>query len=289
MNYYNIEPPNNEIIEVLENYLIRPEKGLTYTYTNLISYFFKANSGAATDNKAILMEMIANNALQKSELANDFEIIKTNAIRTMAIDFPTLLKSLNENVVDTILVASMDPLPPNTAQDEVSKNKINTWVPFSLIDGDATGERAFKSNRAFFLELLNKYHVYVTDIFKLFYREGNYPNDIRSNLSNEYTSISNHQIILNKEIDVLKPKAIVTMGNSSRNAVYAMKGIKPTTWDDVQINYWDKTPIISIPHISSSANGASAALLKKYPELVGSKTEKLAKLLLNKLEALGSV
>ena len=284
MNYYNIEIPNDEILGFLDKNLIHPEKGLLHTYANLITYFQKANSGTPTDTKASLMELITNSTLKKSELANGFESIKNEAIRTIAFDFPVMLKSLSENIKDTIIVAAMDPLPANIAQDESAKSKIGTWVPFSLIDSEASGEKTFKSNRAFFIELLKKYHVYVTDIYKLFYRAGDFPSDIRSNSLNEYTSLINHQIILKKEIEVVNPKAIVTMGNSSRNAVYAMKGIVPKAWDDVQVNYWDKTPIISMPHMSGAANKTSSAILKKYPELTGCKTEKLAKLIKIKLE-----
>jgi hypothetical protein len=286
MKYYNIEIPNNQIIESLENNLIHPKKGLMHTYDNLISYFLKANSETPIDTKTSLMETITNNTLEKDELINRIKEIENTSRRTMAIDFPVVLKSLNENVVDTILVASMDPLTANITQDEIAKSKIGTWVPFSLVDSDTTGEKAFKSNRAFFIELLKKYHVYVTDIYKLFYRAGNHPSDVRSNSLNEYTSLICHQIILKKEIEVINPKAIVTLGNSSRNAVYAMKGLVPkAAWGDVQVNYWDKTPIISIPHMSGAANKTSSAILKKYPELTGCKTEKLAKLVKIKLEA----
>lgn len=287
MKYYNIEIPHRDIIAALEKELIQPNEGLIQVYTNLISYFLKANSCQPAVSKAELMQMISNNTLHKTELATEFEDIKNNSIRTMAIDLPIKLRSLRENVNKTIMVVAMDPLPPNTDQDETTKNKIGTWVPFSLIDGDFTGGKSFRSNRAFFLELLKRYHVYVTDIYKLFYREGNHPSDIRSNSLNRYTSIENHQVILNKEIDFVKPKVIVTMGNPSRNALYTIKGYEPKAWEDIQINYWDKTPIISIPHMSGAANKTSFAILKKYPELTGSKTEKLAKLVLSKFEDLG--
>ena len=287
MKYYNIEIPHSDIIAALEKELIQPLEGLIQAYNNLISYFLKANSGQPAITKAELMQMISNNTLHKNELATGFEDIKNNSIRTMAIDLPIKLSSLRENVHETIMVVAMDPLPPNTDQDETTKSKIGTWVPFSLIDGDVTGEKSFKSNRAFFLELLKRYHVYVTDIYKLFYREDNYPSDIRSNSLTEYKSIKNHQVILNNEIEVVKPKAIITMGNPSRNALYAIKGYEPQPWEDLQINYWDKTPIISIPHMSGAANKTSTTILNKYPELTGRKTEKLAKLVLNKIEDLG--
>jgi hypothetical protein len=285
MKYYQIEIPTGEILREIESKLINPMKGIVHTYIQLISYFSKANDSSSNLDKESLMKMIEGNDLQKNELVKEFDAIKKKFTRTMAIDFPIMLKSLNENVKETIMVIAMDPLPPNVFQEESTMSQIGFWVPFSLIDSDTTGEKTFKSNRAFFLELLKKYHVYVTDIYKLFFREGFYPTDVRSNSLIEFTSLTSHQIILNKEIEVLTPKAIVTMGNSSRNAIYKMKGLTPKPWVDVQLNYWAKTPVISIPHISGAANKTSSAILQKYPELMGCKTEKLAKLVLNKLEA----
>jgi hypothetical protein len=286
MTYYQLEIPSVEILKEMEANLINPEEGTLLSYSQLISYFRLANTLSLSNTKESLMKIIAANTLCKKDLVSDFGLINNKLTRTMAIDFPIMLRSLNTNVKDVIMVVAMDPLPPNVIQDEVAMDQIGCWVPFSLIDSDTTGEKSFKSNRAFFLELLKKHHVYVTDIYKLFYREGNYPTDLRSNSLSGFTEIPNHKIILNKEIEVVTPKAIVTIGNSSRNAIYHMLGATPKPWDDVQICHWASTPIISIPHISGAANKSSSALLKKYPDIVGRKTEKLAKLVLHKLETL---
>jgi hypothetical protein len=289
MKSYQIDLPHNEILKILESQLIKPDSGIFKVYESLIDYYQIANDITPRLTKQQLMNQLKQAQMHKNDLAEPFRYVKDKINRTIAIDFPVLLKSTAENVKETIIVAAMDPLPPNIEQTQEDKSIIGHWVPFSLIDSEATGEKSFKSNKSFFVSLLQSYNVYVTDIYKIFYREGVYPIDNRSNSDTIYKALEVHKQILNKEIETLKPKAIITLGNNSRNAVLSIlnQQILPS-WNDVQIYQWDNTPIISIPHISGAANGITSKILKKYPELTGTKSEKLAKLILKYLFSLES-
>jgi uracil-DNA glycosylase len=131
----------------------------------------------------------------------------------------------------------------------------------------------------------------VTDVYKLFYRLEE-PINKKSNSDFDFIELETtlHFSILNNEIETIKPKAIITLGNNSRNTLLNHMKIKTEKWDDIQLNYWQLEsntkliPLISIPHISGAANGTSSLILKKYPGLTGTKNEKLAKLVHLKLK-----
>lgn len=289
---YEIQAPNRNIIFELEKSLIKPKYGLELVYKGLIKYFHSANQLSTEDVKKKLVVEILDIELTTESLTHHFSEIKLKNIRNIAIDFPIILKSLIKNTNDTLMIVAMDPLTKNANQSNSEKNKIGYWVPFSLIDSEFTGEGTFKLNTLFFKELLKHYNLYVTDIYKMFYRIGDYPNDLRSSKDKDYTIKLKelHTRILINEIEIAKPKAIITIGNSSRNALLEIQKIKQTKWDDVQIHNFKslnskiEIPIISIPHISGAANGTTTKILNKYDFLMGTKNERLGKLIINKLK-----
>jgi uracil-DNA glycosylase len=285
--------PPKEIIQKIEELLIQPDGGIGLIYEQLLNYHEKAHQ-PFPDKKQIIKEIKAD-LIDKKNLSSKLNQLKAKDLRTLSIDFPLLLKAIeNASNKPTIFVVAMDPLAPNVLQSSNEKSNIGYWVPFSLIDSDATGVRTFQSNRSFFNALLKHYNVYITDIYKLFYRLGEFPQDFRSNADKDYTSLEKevHLPILTKELQVIQPKAIVTLGNKSRNALYNFQGISIKKWDDVQMNEWKidelgiSIPMISIPHISGAANGASSQLLNKYPTLSGNKMEKIAQLIHEKINSL---
>ena len=91
--------------------------------------------------------------------------------------------------------------------------------------------------------------------------------------------------ILMNEINLIKPKAIITLGNRSRDALLKFTHLKAEKWDkDIQTYSWiDKeTKILSIPHISGAANGAKSKIISnlRYRKMSGSQNEKLAKIII---------
>ena len=284
---YKIEIPNNEIINKIENSIFSNSIGLLEIYNELLNYFELIHQEDLSKEKALTK--LNFQEVVKQTMHEDLIKIKNKKLKTIAIDLPILLKLDGSNYKDTIIIVAMDPLSPLEQNKEDSDN-IGFWVPFSLIDNIKTGEKSFKSNYMFFVELLKNYNIYVTDIYKLFYRLEE-PVNKKSNSDIDYIELENtlHYSILNTEIKSIRPKAIVTLGNNSRDTILKKLNIKPEKWDDIQLNYWmmesniNPTPIISIPHISGAANGTSSKILNKYPEISGTKNEKLAKLVHHKL------
>jgi hypothetical protein len=284
---YKIEIPNKEIIDKIENSVFSNSIGLLKIYNELLNYFELIHQVDLSKEKALTKLNFP--SIFKKSMHENLKKIKEKKLKTIAIDLPILLK-LDDNSKETIIIVAMDPLSP-LSQDKVDADKIGFWTPFSLIDNVKTGEKSFKSNYLFFAELLKNYNVYVTDVYKLFYRLEE-PINKKSNSDFDFIELETtlHFSILNNEVETIKPKAIITLGNNSRNTLLNHMKIKTEKWDDIQLNYWQLEsntkliPLISIPHISGAANGTSSLILKKYPGLTGTKNEKLAKLVHLKLK-----
>lgn len=281
---------SDNIISLLENNLIKPTSGLENIYKNLITYFKtsqKLKNVPTNDDIEKLQKIISFNNLNTKDLRNEFSYLHFEDIRTIAIDFPF---SLQNGIRDTVMICAMDSFPKNNAQNEIEKKTIQSWVPFSLIDNWNFQKGSAKANSTFFKVIFQKYNIYVTDIFKIFFREGPYGTDKRSNQISRYTDdlLHIHKKILMNEINLIKPKAIITLGNRSRDALLKFTNLKAEKWDkDIQTYSWiDKeTKILSIPHISGAANGAKSKIISnlRYRKISGSQNEKLAKIIIENL------
>ncbi|OFY25306.1 MAG: hypothetical protein A2X02_09860 [Bacteroidetes bacterium GWF2_29_10] len=261
---------NEEIITLLENNLINPEKGLTNIF-NEIKKYYKSNEDESAEHRRILHP----NLLKKSELVGELgEKLKDKTIRTMAIDFPIEINWEKNSKRPKIMICALDPYPHDSTDNKhwstfFSKENnfkeleryISPWAPFSLIDN---WELKKGSNKyiPFFSTLFKEYDLYVTDIYKLFYREG----DKKSTNLHSKEIKKHFKFILEKEVEIIKPTAIVTLGNVARDGLLKIiNNKKAENWDeDVQKYKWidDKTTIISIPHVSSRAYKAKTNILK---------------------------
>jgi hypothetical protein len=284
---YSIQIPTTEILDVLQKNFIGTQSQIVSLYNGLLKYFISTQSQCDELLRQSMIDELKKDRITKEGLNGEFEYLQHDDIRTIAIDLPVLMTPKNSISNESIMVVAMDPLPPNVNQNAVEKNKIGYWVPFSLIDSDSTGEKSFKSNMLFFNELCLHYTVYVTDIFKLFFRKGEYGTDLRSNADKHYTGLNAHKSILMAEIEAVQPKAIVTLGNRARNGLLALSITKPKPWETIQTyTVSDFPPIVSIPHISGAANGTASKILKRYPEITGAKNQRLARLVVKELSQL---
>ncbi len=219
--------------------------------------------------------------LDKSVLCSSFDIIKNNPVRTIGVDFPVLLSKGENRPV--MMVCAMDPLRIDTA-DKKTSNKIGYWVPFSIINNPAAQTKhSEKENLAFFHTLLDTYDLYVTDIFKLFYRQEN----TLSNTIRAFRTLPAHRAILDAEIQIIKPSVILTLGNNARDAMCELLSLPRPNWTD-EI-YKTKTKhgieVAMAPHISGAANGSKAPILKNtaYADVSGKNNVKYAQIIVKSL------
>ena len=300
-------PKHHEIFNLLNDYFIMSKNNLTLeSYKKFINY--------NNENKYTIFDNIQNLNKVYLDSINDKNILKNKNVKlkTFSTDLPTFIKSQNKSA-KTIMICAMDSLPPEPSSKNLTNHpvyntfkqsnfdleqNINYWIPFSLV-----GENS-DSNYQFFKELNKFYHLYITDIFKLFFYVVEYDNSSdkilkiqKSNQFQVYKNIVNHSLILKKEIEIIKPECIITLGNNSRDQILKTIGgnelKKIKKWKECtniqEFDYFDETTdfkckIYSSPHISGSANGASSQLLKHHMDIEGdSKTIKMANLLLKNI------
>ncbi len=239
-----------------------------------------------------------------------FSFLKNNTHKatTLAIDFPIYFKSPSRTN-KTLMICAMDALPPLPSSNFWDgktvdfENNIGFWAPFSLIENWQHPFGSMKTNLPFFKTLLSNHNLYVTDIYKLFFRLDTPNGFVNSNAIPTYTQLCDkentniHGKILAHEIDLIHPDAIITLGNASRNALLTINAEmnfptqNPSGWkDDLQHYKWkNTTKIIASPHISGAANGAKTAILQnqKYEEIAGNyQNERLAKIVMQQLQTL---
>jgi len=291
---YSNHPKQEQLIANLEKELILPKDGLNPIYMQLEEY-------AAENNPDTIQQGFL------KDLQEPFHSLLANyssVITTVAIDFPVFFKSFS-NTKKTVMVCAMDSLPPVPTSPfwkdkKVDfKENIGFWAPFSLIDNWQNPTGSMKTNLPFFSALLQEYNLYVTDIYKVFFRLETQNGYTTSNALPSYTGLCDadgvniHGKIVAKEVEIVNPVAIITLGNAARNTLLNLNTIPqyPVGWqDDVQSYMWgESTKIIASPHISGAANGAKSAILKNamYSKLEGDyQNERLAKICIQKLRSL---
>ena len=265
----------NDIKVLLKNKLINPKVGIDAVYNWLFDYFRNQFNGDVT---------LSDISLFKNELTDQFALVKNKNTRTIGIDFPILLSSGKNRPV--LMVCAMDPLRKES-NDYSQDDKISFWVPFSIINSidSKNNKSSDRSNLTFFHTLLETHDIYVTDIYKVFFREGKR----KSNTQKEYTKENPvHKDILNNEINIIKPQAILTLGNDARDAICQILDLNPPSWTDKIYSTESKEnfKIIMVPHIAGSANGTKTKILNNllYKSIDGENNVKYARMIINTLK-----
>lgn len=292
---FSLHPNHPNIIKTLESQFIHPKNGLTATYQQLTKY--------TKERKAA--DILPATIFDFQEPLKSFLIANQDQLTTLAIDLPVYYQA-QIPTSKTLMICAMDPLPPIPTspfwKDKTIRfnEDVGFWAPFSLIDNWDEPTGSMRSNLPFFKTLLKHVNIYVTDVYKLFFRFQQQNGWLNSNAISTYTLLKNsngvsiHGALLAKEIEYIQPSAIVTLGNASRNNLLAMNEIvnaihqAPVKWsDNLQKYYWNKDRLIlASPHISGAANGAKAAILSNpsFQQITGNyQNERLAKIIVDQL------
>jgi hypothetical protein len=279
-----IQNRNKDIIQLLDNKLITPnQESITKVFDDFDKYY---------TNNLEKKEIRSGSIHDFSEPLQSY--LSQMNVTSVGIDLPAFI-SLNTHAQSTIMVCAMDPLTPMPTK-LLKEGTVGLGIPFDVMElGKLNGKAATGSlvhNKNFFERLLSQYDLYVTDIYKVFFREIIGENKHRAsnaissfkNLSitdKENKKIAIHSALLCEEINFVKPELIITLGNAARNALVKLNNsvnkqqdtIKK--WDEsndantapIQQYLWkgnQEIPIFSLPHISNAANGVKNKILKHY-------------------------
>jgi len=265
-----------DIESMLSRELLHSNESIKNIYTWINDYFSKEFRLAGEFSAQGM-------TLRKEELTPYFDIIKNNSVRTIGIDFPVLLSKGENRPV--MMVCAMDPLRNDTV-DKQPSDEIGYWVPFSIINNPVwQTKHSEKENLSFFHTLLDTYDLYVTDIFKLFYRKENRV----SNTISEFRSLPVHRTILDAEIQIVKPSVILTLGNNARDAMCELLSLPRPQWTNKIYTTKDQNGIdvVMVPHISGAANGTKAPILNNpaYDGISGKNNVKYAQIIIKSLNS----
>ncbi len=272
---------SDEILSLLKEKLLSKNVDLSEAYEQLNNY--RVNQKEKVNFRTSVNNL---HPTFRRQLASDFPTT------THAIDLPIYIANQQSN--SRIMIVAMDSLPPvpesshwkNNSID--LRNEIGFWAPFSLIEDWSSPKGSMKSNLSFFQPLLENHSLYITDIYKLFYRKILSSGYKVSNRISTYTNLENlvHFEILLKEIEIVQPKAILVLGKSALNSMNPILTEVPSFGFPQYYVGEDKIPLLALPHISGAANGAKATFVndEKFT-FIESKTwnEKLARIALHQL------
>ncbi len=185
--------------------------------------------------------------ISKKDIIGYGDLLNNKPIENLGIDLPIYFGDCNSK--RKIMIVAMDPKRSGQRDDSISVGTV-----FAL---NQKKDRETKTNDYWnFIEpLTDNAFVYLTDIYKLYYESFGFKNNkqtkILSNKDPEFISktsipFNTNKLILEAEINLIKPDTIIALGNESANALKMISNIKTTNLDIIHngISY------LFMPHIS---------------------------------------
>jgi hypothetical protein len=202
-----------------------------------------------------------------------FEVVKRDKYQIknidtsqLGVDFPIWF-NLKDHEPDNIMILGLDPLRSHC----FSNDKVWLGTPYALHCSEFRKSAKHTKKYFDFIQQLSKDNgVYITDASKVFYRE-NKAYEKRSTNSKTFWENKLHFEILQKEIEVIKPKLIITLGATTAHMLSG-KRIKITEKINKSLTTYNEkhegtialgdTPLLCLSHLSNANNGGINTFLK---------------------------
>lgn len=233
---------STDLNEKIQNLLFE-KLGIEYAFLNSFYNFIQSiYSETNAENK--LIEYLTINDL------SNIDIESKNKKCSYGIDLPVWFIDENENKTKKkIMILAMDPLR-NKQNNGTESNQISFNSPFSI--HQKTKNNYYPSIK----QLSEKYDVYITDVFKLFFRNQENQNSV-SNQDEKFIRLDIHTELLQKEIEIFKPDIILCLGKHPINGLSKIdKSIVPNSTIVSELKNYNFTniPTFAIPHASGVAS-----------------------------------
>jgi uracil-DNA glycosylase len=225
-----------EITQILSKHLIRSNINLDELYEKMKLGF---------ENEHISIESCF--YISKKDIFGYADLLDNKQTQNLGIDLPIYFGDISAK--RRIMIVAMDPKRNGQTEETVSIGSV-----FAL---NQKKDRETKKNDYWnFIEpLTDNAFVYLTDIYKLYYEynvlKKNQQTKNPSNKDPEFTGrtsipFKTNKLILQAEIELIKPDTIISLGIESANALKLISDVKTTDINIVHngINY------LFMPHIS---------------------------------------
>lgn len=182
-------------------------------------------------------------------------------LKNIGIDLPFWFGDFNST--NKTMVVALDPKRNRQEHNEIS---VNTIFSVHTEEGKNTNRNDYWSFVSF---LAKTGFIYLTDIYKIYYetRDKN-GNVLLSNKDKSFITgdcYEQNKSILQKEIEIVKPQRIITLGLGAANAVKRIKGVVTD-----QINFKNENEeleYIFLPHISRTVTQSIRTIGNLYKGL----------------------
>jgi uracil-DNA glycosylase len=161
------------------------------------------------------------------------------------------------------MIVAMDPLRSEDPSGLIRPDALTLNTPFTIHD------KTVKNNyNQQIIELAGKYDIYLTDAYKLFFRDTQNYSVVSNRMPGFKKSFSIHHKMLQKELDFFNPNYILCLGKDAGLAVSALgkfvfRPIGSTSLDYQKRHYkLGETTVFCVPHASGAARGHAAAFLR---------------------------
>lgn len=239
-----------DVSKLLHTHLISSSIDLVSMYETLIQHY---NDIAVEENS--LLE------ISKHDIIGYGDLLQKKEVKNLGIDLPIYFG--NPSQEQRIMIVAMDPKRNGQKNDHVSVGSV-----FALHQYAA---RHTKRNDYWkFIEPLTANHfVYLTDVFKLYYETSASQNGrqsiLLSNKDPEFTANNRHsfqtnKLILEEEINLVKPTTIIALGNEAAGALKALCDIKTNELEIIHNNIH----YLFMPHISRTVTQSISTIANLF-------------------------
>jgi uracil-DNA glycosylase len=180
----------------------------------------------------------------------------------LGVDLPVGL-SVKGAKNDRLMIVAMDPLRSDDGSGSTRSDTITLNTPFTIHN------RAINNSyNQQIIALADRYAIYVTDAYKLFFRQSaNY-----CNVSNQMpvfrNNLSLHKAILKKEVEFFDPKFILCLGKQAGQVLASIADVNFFPLGKTRLNeqrnhyFFDDRSFFCVPHASGAARGHAALFMR---------------------------
>lgn len=193
-----------------------------------------------------------------------FSNINLEDMSWFGIDIPVWLSS-KDAPAKRLMIVAMDPLRSEDCSGLISPDALTFNTPFTI--HDTTVKNNYNQQ---IIELASKYDTYLTDAYKLFFRDTKNYSKVSNGMNDFKKNLAIHHEMLQKEVDFFQPEYIVCLGKDAGKAIstigdFDFRPISSTSLAYQKRHYkLGEKQVFCVPHASGAARGHASTFLRSH-------------------------